>query len=546
MLLFPPITGQFRKPWLYLGWLFCLCCHLPAQALEKSPTQAAANLENASWPEVGDGKEKSESNEKTVNAQAANQEQQKTDLSTLSDKPSGSISELEQKLKSIYLEVDKKILINSKDIDSQKFLVENYAAGGFETLIKMADLNEKVDKLIQGDSGASGQKPDERQGMNKNLNRLWMLIAIVLVSLIPLAYATGEDLQTAERQPQQTALLVCLSAFIGYFLIGFGLMFGVSAAGWFGLSSPILGEQTVTAAFPFAEFMLYQVSFPILTALIINKAIGHELSMQKSILLAICIGAVVVPVFGHWAAAGRYLSDNSGWLETEGFLDNAGSTTIHSITAWFILVWARKLGAPQSVSTPLDTFTEGPAYSSNAVIFLWLGTLGLATGALSISENQIATAMLNVGLAAAAGALAACLSSSLLTVTLLINRGLGGLVAALAAIGGGAHLLTNMEAILVGVCAGLIYILVYAALRKYLLQQAWQNNAANLIAMHGAGGVWGSLCIGLFGSVGLLAQPKMSQLFAQLEGIFTALVYSVVLANLLYLLFNAQGKDTPR
>jgi Amt family ammonium transporter len=550
MILTVRTISKFYRPWFYLGLLFLLCCRSPVHAadnLAEPQPAAVAGIEKSAFPAAEDERDHTEPTERTTKAQGANLEQPKIDLSTINTKQSGSIYELEQKLKGLYLEVDRKILINTKDIDSQKFLVENYAAGGFETLLKMADLTEKVDKLILGENGGTGQKPDERQAVSKNLNHMWMLIAILLVSLAPLAFSTTHGQQPAETQEQQQMVLfISLSAFMSYFLLGFGLMFGASAAGWIGLSSPVFAQQPGTAIFAVQEFMLYQLSFPILTALIIHKAIGQELSSAKSILLALCIGAFVVPVFGHWAAAGRYIADNSGWLETEGFLDNAGTTTIHAIAAWFILVWARKLGAQNILRTETGPIEKGTAYSVGGVIFLWLSTLGLATGTLSISGSQIATTMLNVGLAAAGGALGAILHVGLDSTKAPLSRGLGGVVAALAAIGAAAPLVTNFEAILIGFCAGIIYNLTYNVLRKRLLPQLSQDQAASLVAMHGVGGVWGSLCVALFGSVGLLSQPKISLLFAQLEGMLSALIYSVVLANLLFLLFNRQRKDSPR
>ena len=539
--------NQCYQSWFYLGLLLWLCCQSAAvQAADKaaiSQTAPSAGAEMPISPVSHEDRDKNVTVDKSARLQGANADQFKADQLPVGDKQAASVSELEQKQKSIYLEINKKIDINAKDIESQKVLIENYAAGGFETLLKMADLNEKVDKMLQGDSLAAGQKTDERQAFSKNLNHLWMLVVIFLVSLAPLAFTAspGHGVQSQ----QQWVLFVCLSAFLGYFLLGFGLMFGASASGWIGLSSPVFAQQPGAAMFAAQEFMLYQMSFPILAALIILKGLGQDVSSRKSVLLALCIGAVVVPVFGHWAAAGRYISDNSGWLEAEGFLDNAGTTTIHAIAAWFILVWARRLGGQNSLASDSGQTEADAAYSVGGVIFLWLSTLGLVTGVLSITSEQIPIAMLNVGLAAAGAALGGFLYGGFDSKQ-SFNRSLGGVVAALAAIGASAALVTNLEAIMIGACASLIYHQAYKLVRKRLLPQPDQDLAADLVAMHGVGGVWGSLCLALFGSVGLLGQPKITLLIAQLEGICTALIYSVVLANILFLLFNMQRKNASR
>ena len=543
------VINKCVQPWCCLGLLFLLCCQSVVYGADKFTSAQNTPSLGAELPtssEMHEDRDKNVAADKAGKPQNPNSDQIRADMTSVGDKQASSGLELEQKQKNIYLELNKKIDINTKDIESQKVLIENYAAGGFETLLKMADLNEKVDKLLQTNSVVTGQKPEERQAVSKNLNHLWMLVAILLVSLVPLAFTSAQGQSQPETQShQQMVLFICLSAFIGYFLLGFGLMFGTTAAGWIGISNPIFAQQAGTAIFAAQEFMLYQLSFPVLTALIIHKGIGQELSSAKSILLALCLGVFVLPVFGHWAVAGRFITDNSGWLEAEGFLDNAGTTTIHAIAAWFILVLARRLGANDTLHSEIDPMETSATYSVGGVIFLWLSTLGLATGTLSISGNQIATTMLNVGLAGAGGALGAILYVGFAT-NASLSRGVGGVVAALAAIGAAASLVTNLEAILIGACAGILYNLAYNVLRKRLLPHSNQNNAADLVAMHGVGGVWGSLCVALFGSVGLLAQPKISVLFAQLEGILTALVYSVVLANLLFLLFNMLRKDTPR
>ena len=184
--------------WFYLGLLFLLCCRPTVYAAEnvaKSKSTAGVGIEKAALPVASEDQNQSEPTERTAS----------------NPKQTSSLAELEQKQKFIYLELNKKIDINTKDIESQKVLIENYAAGSFETLLKMADLTEKVDKLALGDTRATGQQPDERQGTGKSLEHLWMLVVIFLVSLAPFAFTAPQGQQSVEKPSATTHGAACLS-----------------------------------------------------------------------------------------------------------------------------------------------------------------------------------------------------------------------------------------------------------------------------------------------------------------------------------------------
>jgi Amt family ammonium transporter len=458
------------------------------------------------------------------------------------------------KLKTDLLALSRDVRTNAGDIDSQKSLIEGNATRLYEILITIADLTKQLEALQGSASKVADKKQEEQNTLIKSLNRLWTLLAIVLVFLTPLAYVLTSSREHYKPLPDGTpqhqgVLLVCLGTFLGYFLIGFGLMFGTSAGGWIGTSSYLLSSDVAdpnhAPLFPFAEFVLYQAGFAMLASLIIYTAIGRQLSATSHLLLALFTGIILVPVFGHWAWAGQFIPGNKGWLETSGFMDAAGSTTIHSVAAWFAFVLVWKLGRQQTEQTSSDKANDDAAYSSSAVLFLWLSWLGFTTGTLPISSNQIGSTMLNVVLAAASAGLVAFLHYSFFhTGKGMIARALGGFVTGLVAVAASAHSLSFLEALGVGISAGLIHNLAFSLLRKHFLTQAWQARAAYLVAIHGVGGVWGSLCVALLGSEGTFAMPDIGQLIYQLQGIAVGLVYSVVFAHVAWMLL-AFRKRTP-
>ncbi len=459
------------------------------------------------------------------------------------------------KLKTDLLALSRDVRTNASDIYSQKSLIEGNATRLYEILITIADLTKQIENL-QGGGGskASDLKKDDQKNLINDLNRLWILLAIVLVFLTPLAYVltSSRDLYKPlpDGTPQpQGVLLVCLGVFLGYFIVGFGFMFGTSAGGLIGVSSYLLNPDTTNPSqapsFPFAEFALYQAGFVMLAALIVYTAVGRQLSAASHLLLALFVAVVLIPLFGHWAWAGQFLPGNKGWLETAGFMDAAGSTTINAIAAWFAfaLVWKIGQKMPEQPSSDKNTNDE-VVYSSSAVLFLWLSWLGFTTGTLPISSNQIAPTMLNVGLAAAAAGIVAFLHYGFFhTGKGMIARALGGFVTGLVAVAASAHVLSFLEALVVGASAGLLHNIALTLLRKYLLTQAWQVRAAYLVTIHGVGGVWGSLCVALLGTEGAFTMPNFTQIISQLEGIVIGLIYSLVMAQIAWLLINLRKRQ---
>ena len=431
----------------------------------------------------------------------------------------------------------------SADSEAQNSLIEDNSVRLYEILLQITAISDKINEFENILAGKRGQTKDMQQAINGDLNRLWMLLSIVLVFFTPLAFILAGSNKENKPLPdgtsqQQGMVLACLGVFLGYFLLGFGLMYGQSASGWIGLSSFLIQDVKTSAAgmqpiFSFTEFVMYQTGFAMLSVLIVYVAIGHRISSTAHMMLALFVGAVLMPVFGHWAWSGYFIPNNNGWLQGAGFIDQAGSTTISSVSAWFALVIVWRMGKDRP-SSPEEKGIDEPVYSSTATQLLWLSWLGFTTGTLPISSEQIPSVMLNSGLAASAGGMTAFLHHVFFhTDQGRIARGLSGFVSGLVAIAACAQSVTFAEAAIIGALAGLLQNMAFKFLRKSFLSQAWQIPAAYLVAIHGIGGVWGTLCVALFGTEGNLNTPNTIQLATQIEGISAALAYSILLGNVI-------------
>ncbi len=461
------------------------------------------------------------------------------------------------KLKQEIQEFSRGVRANAADLGSQKSLIEDNSIRLYEILIELTAISDRMEKLTQLVTGNKrADQPKEAQvATSSDLSRLWMLLAIVLVFFAPLAFVLSSNRQQSKplsdgTSQQQGMVLACLGVFLGYFVLGFGLMYGSSASGWVGVSSYLL-EGTAAAnangvmpPYSFSEFVLYQTGFVMLAALIVYVAVGHRFSSTAHMLLALFVGAVLVPVFGHWAWSGYFMPGNRGWLEGAGFIDQAGATTINAVAAWFALAIVWRLGL--RIQDETDTSSaDDPVYSSSTTQLLWLSWLGFTTGTLPISSEQIPAVMLNAGLAASAGGMAAFLHYVFFhTDKGRIARGLGGFVSGLVAIAACAQSVTFAEAAVIGASAGLFQNLAFSFLRHSVLKQGWQVQAAYLVAIHGFSGLWGTLCVALFGTDGNFSAPNLSQLVTQTQGSIMAIAYSLALGHLVMFVFFFRKKPT--
>lgn len=452
------------------------------------------------------------------------------------------------KIKQEVLSLLRDVRANATEMQTQKSLIEDNSIRMYELLIQVTAISDRLDKLIKGIDDANPVQ-DVKKAINIDLNRLWMLLSIVLVFFAPLAFVLSGNREQRKPLPdgtgqQQGMVLACLGVFLGYFVIGFGLMYGTTVSGWFGLASYLLdGTEAIAKlhpAFNFAEFVMYQTGFVMLAALIVYLAVGRYFSSTAHMMLALFVGAILIPIFGHWVWSSYFIPGNKGWLETIGFVDQAGATTINSVAAWFALVLVWKLGKrPNHLEDEVDEHNaDEPVYSSSTTQLLWLSWLGFTTGTLPISSEQISNVMLNVGLAASAGGMAAFLHYVFFyTDKGRIARGLGGFVSGLVAIAACAQSVTFAEAVMIGASAGLLQNVAFNLLHKHFLTKAWQTQAVYLVAIHGVAGAWGTLCFALLGTEGNFSAPNWIQLVIQFQGIAAALAYSIVLANIVLVLF---------
>jgi Amt family ammonium transporter len=157
---------------------------------------------------------------------------------------------------------------------------------------------------------------------------------------------------------------------------------------------------------------------------------------------------------------------------------------------------------------------------------LWLGFIG-ENGGRSYGETTLAHIIAASFIAAAAGGVVALAVGWSLRRKPEVELPMGGVLAGLVAISGCGHAVSTPAAFIIGGVAGALTLGV-----ERLLQGAGLDDAVGAVPIHLGGGIWGTLCVGLFGDPHLLGTglPRALQIKAQIEGLLACGIFGFAMA----------------
>ncbi len=281
---------------------------------------------------------------------------------------------------------------------------------------------------------------------------LWLVVAAVLVVLMQAGFLSFESASVQPRHAQGVAIknfLNFLAAGLGYTVIGFGFMFGASwgGHGLFGVT------RFPWTGFTNYEFCLlaYQGGLAAVAATIVSSALVERSQILTNVLFSFFVGAVLYPLFGHWAwNPWGDLSQSMGWLREIGFHDFAGSTVVHCVGGFAALAGVIVLGPRKSKP---GAFAGNLPLATIGVLFLWIGWIGFNAGSVQEIEYT-GRVIVNTNLSAIAAGITAVFYLHLRGRRKDWGRILVGAMGGLVAITAGSRRMEWWEALLVGVGAG--------------------------------------------------------------------------------------------
>lgn len=378
--------------------------------------------------------------------------------------------------------------------------------------------------------------------LTRNLDTVWLLLTAFLVFWMQAGFALVEA--GSVRAKNITNILMknffdYVIGTIGFWAIGFALMFGgsgnfVGGDTWWFLDD--IPEIYPGLTVPFYAFFFFQLVFAATAATIVSGAMAERTEFKGYLIYSAVISMFIYPIVGHWIWGG-------GWLAQRDtpFHDFAGSTVVHSTGAWLALVGAIFLG-PR-----LGRFGKNggpiPGHSMTlltlGVFILWLGWFGFNPGSqLNSDAASIAKVTVNTNIAAAAGALTALLIGLYLNGKYQLPLAANGALAGLVAITAPCAVVTPAESILIGAVGAVV---MYAVI--VLLEKLQIDDPVGAVGVHGGGGVWGTLSVGLFANTetvsGLFHGGGADQLVSQAIGILSVAAYVGLTGVILFSVLKA-------
>jgi len=388
------------------------------------------------------------------------------------------------------------------------------------------------------------------------LDTVWVLVAGMLVFFMNLGFALVESGFARAKNTVNIIsknFVVFAVATIAFFVIGWGLMYGdgngiVGTAGLFGLggadNSPATGDayQGVYSALswtgvPLLAKFFFQLVFAGTAATIVSGAVAERIKYVSFIVFSFILVAFVYPVTGHWIWGG-------GWLADLGFWDFAGSTAVHSVGAWAALAGVLVLG-PRIGKYGRDGSVRAiPGHNMTSAmtgaLVLWFGWFGFNPGStMAADPGAISNIIVTTTMAAAAGTLAATAVAWKLLGKPDIGMTINGCLAGLVGVTAGCAFVSPGSALIIGAIAGgmvVFGVLMFDRLRI--------DDPVGALAVHGLGGIFGTLAVGLFAQDaitpgttgdGLFFGGGTSLLVSQLTGVVAVGAFVFVVALMAWL-----------
>ena len=361
----------------------------------------------------------------------------------------------------------------------------------------------------------------------------WMLAATALVMIM----LPGLALFYGGLVRRKNVLSTIMHSFFGlaivsvvWVLVGFSLAFGPDVNGmglignldYIGFMGVGLTPSTVYAVtIPFVLFAAFQLMFAAITPALITGAFAERTRFASFVLFTVLWSIVVYSPIAHWVWA------TDGWLFKLGALDFAGGTVVHASSGLSALIVAILIGRrvvngermePHDV--PMTVLGAG---------LLWFGWFGFNAGSAVAANGLAASAFIVTNTAAAAATLTWVGASYLHKRKVSVVGAACGAVAGLVAITPASGFVTPGGAILIGLVAGG---LCYSA--TLLRERVRVDDALDVFAVHGVGGVFGALATGVLATSAVQASYKglidgnAGQVLTQLIAVGATIAYAVV------------------
>jgi len=357
----------------------------------------------------------------------------------------------------------------------------------------------------------------------------WMIVATALVLMMTIPglalFYSGmvrkkNVLATMAQSLSAVAIISILWVAFGYSLVfvGDGPWLG-SLDRWFLVGMTMDSVNPAAKTIPEALFMLYQMTFAIITVALVAGSVADRMRFSAYLLFSVGWFILVYVPLAHWIWGG-------GFLGATGVLDFAGGLVVHLSAGIGGLVAAMVVGRRHGYGIEnLSPFDLSLAVVGTGL--LWVGWFGFNGGSALAANSRAVMAILTTHLSACAGALTWGALEWWTRRKPSVLGMISGAVAGLGTITPASGFVAPWHGVIIGVVAGVV---CYWAC-TWLKHRYKYDDSLDVFGVHGIGGLTGTLLAGLFATASIGGVPGLleghpQQLLIQLYGVVVTFVWS--------------------
>ena len=366
----------------------------------------------------------------------------------------------------------------------------------------------------------------------------WVLMSAALVMFMTpgLAFFYGG---LVRRKNVLSIIMQCFMMLalisVQWIVLGYTLSFGGDIHGfignlsWLGMKGVGTAPSSYAPTVPHLAFAAFQMMFAVITPGLIVGAFVERMKFSAFCLFSLLWATLVYDPICHWVWGG-------GFLASMHAVDFAGGLVVHvsaGIAALAaVIVMGKRQGFPRNISPPHSL----PIASLGAGM-LWFGWYGFNAGSALAANGVAVSAFMATHTAGAVAALMWCTLDWIKFGKPTTLGMITGAVAGLAAVTPASGFVTISGASWIGLGAGLICWLAVTAFKaKYEY-----DDSLDAFGVHGIGGIWGSIAVGIFATktvnaagVDGLLYGNPAQLLIQLKAVGIVAGYAFVVTLALF------------
>ena len=301
---------------------------------------------------------------------------------------------------------------------------------------------------------------------------------------------------------------------VAWFALGYSIAFGEGNSVWGGLGKMFLAgvdAESLSGTLPEVLFFAFQMTFAIITPALIVGAYVERINFAfvlvfSTLWMLLCYAPVV-----HWIWGGGMLSDGGIFGEV-GARDFAGGIVVHQTAGMAALILAVMLGARRDATKP----PHNPGYVMVGAAMLWVGWFGFNGGSQLAADGGAAMALTVTHISAATASITWAAWERMKYGKASLVGMVTGTIAGLASITPASGFVGPVAALIIGAVAGVLCQEAVNLIRNKLKI----DDTLDVFAVHGVGGIFGTIMIAVFGAGSMVAQ--LGSLV--IVGVFTTVV----------------------